>query len=409
MKRLKDTVIWIVRGFSLKSFVLGVICTAVIAALAALLFFFLPFSPRPQRPDSLAAMKKVSEIEDLIRARYIGEVDEEAQTQSMLVGLVQGLDDRYAAYYSEEEFEAVLQKQSGKMKGIGITIAQDIESGELRIVYVTEDSPAEKAGVLEGDVILAVNGEDMAGYTSEEAAAAIQAEDGPVTLRLRRGTEEEPLELTMEKDEIRMTSVNGTMLDGGIGYIRITTFNGLTSEQFAEIYGGLREQGLNGLIIDLRDNLGGLVSACCDTASQILPEGPILYEQDRTGGERHKDCAGEDPIDIPLVLLVNGYTASASEIFTGAVRDYDIATIVGEQTYGKGVEQNTYTLSDGSALKLTTTVYYTPDHEDINGTGITPDEVVPLTEEDTTDVQMERALEILLEQTGDDAPAEEAG
>ena len=207
----------------------------------------------------------------------------------------------------------------------------------------------------------------------------------------------------MEKEDIKGNVVFGTMLEGDIGYIAITSFNGLTSEQFAEDYGRLQEEGMRALVIDLRDNLGGLVNACCDTASQILPEGPIVFEQDRLGEERHQDSTGKTPIDIPLVLLVNRYTASASEIFAGAVRVYGLATIVGTRTYGKGVEQNTYVLSDGSALKLTTTVYYTPNHEDLNGVGIVPDEMVVLTENSETDVQLDKAITILQEQLEEQA------
>ena len=368
----------------------------MIAAAGLLIWLYFPFASRPSRPDSLAAMKKVTEAEDIIRRKYIGELDEAAQTDAMLRGLAEGMGDDYAQYYTKEEYEDLKKEYDGISKGIGIQIAQDTDSGELVIVYVMEDTPASRAGVQENDRILSINGEDMTGRSSSEAAAIVQAADGPVTLKLQRAGEEEPVELVMEKEAvIQRDAVGSVMLVDDVGYIRISTFNKLTSEQFAEHYAKLKEEGMKSLIIDLRNNLGGLVSACCDTLEQILPEGPVMFEQDRTGGERQTDCEGESPIDIPLILLVNGYTASASEIFTGAVRDYDLATIVGEQTYGKGVEQNTYLLSDGSALKLTTTVYYTPDHEDLNGVGIIPDEIVPLTEEDETDVQLERALEIL--------------
>ena len=381
-------------GFSTASFLAGVICAVMIAAAVVFLFLSRP-EKSVSRPDSVAAVKKIAQIEEIIRMKYLEEADEQKQTDMMMQGLVAGLGDSYASYYTKEEYEEVKRSNAGLTKGIGITISQEQESGELVIISVSEGSSAEKAGLLEGDVILTVCGQDIAGKSSLDAAQIIQETEGTITLTVRRPGTEEPLEFSMEKGEIKAISVMGMMLEDQIGYIQIRTFNGLTPEQFAESYASLREQDMKALIIDLRNNLGGLVSACVDTAGQILPEGPIVYEQDRDGGERHQDSRGETPIDIPLILLVNGYTASSSEIFTGAVKDYGIGTIVGEQTYGKGVEQNTFLLTDGSAVKLTTTVYYTPNHSDINGTGITPDVEVIQPLEETVDRQLEKAMEIL--------------
>ena len=401
MEKLRTNLEHVLKDFSTKSFIAGVLCAVLIAAAFLLIYFLFPFAPHPTRPDSLAAMKKVSEAEMIIREKYLEGVDGTEQTDAMLRGLVEGLGDTYASYYTKEEYEEIKKERAGVMEGIGVRIATDLENGELIVVAVVEGSPAEEAGVLEKDRILSVNGQDMTGKTGSDAADLIQMAEGTITLQVLREGEEEPVELTMEKGPIVTTSVSAALLDGNIGYMQISTFNGVTAEQFEENYARLREEGMEALIIDLRNNLGGLVSSCCDTASQILPKGPIVYEQDRTGKEKHRDSDGKSPIDIPLVLLVNGYTASASEIFTGAVRDYGLATIVGEQTYGKGVEQNSFLLSDGSAMKLTTTVYYTPDHEDINGVGITPDEIVELTAEDEEDTQLLRALEILGAEPGE--------
>ena len=383
------------QDFSLKWFLAGLAAALAIAAICLVVFFQLPIPARTDRPDSLAAMKKVGEVEDLIRSRYIEKVDPGAQTDHMLWGLVAGLGDAYAEYYTKEQYEEVKRQNAGVMKGIGISISQSTETGELVVLYVVEESPAEAAGVQDGDILLAVNEVSMEGKTSSEAAQVIQGIDGPITLQLRREGSAEPVELTMEKAEIRSVAVTGEMLEDQIGYIQIRTFNKLTPEQFRESYTTLQEDGMRALIIDLRDNLGGLVSSCCETADQILPAGVIVYEEDRNGRQWQQESKEDTPIEIPLVILVNGYTASSSEIFTGAVRDYGLCTIVGEQTYGKGVEQNTYLLSDGSALKLTTMVYYTPHHEDINGVGITPDVVVEMPEDAEADVQLERALEIL--------------
>lgn len=396
MIKIRDKCVRAFQRFSAGSFVAGVLCAVCIAALCFLIWLFLPWTSAPSRPDSFAAMRKVNEVEGIIRRKYIDQIDETEQTDAMLRGLTEGLNDPYADYYTKEEYEELKEEHAGLTKGIGIQIASDTETGDLIVLYVMPDTPAEQAGVLENDRILSVNGIPMTGRLPAEAAEIIQASERTVTLTLCHEGEEEPVELVMEpKAVIQGQAVSAGMVDDRIGYIRIYTFNKLTAEQFEEYYAELKEKGMTSLIIDLRNNLGGLVSACCDTLDQILPEGPIVFEQERTGKEKHQDSSGRTPIDMPLVLLVNGYTASASEIFTGAVRDYGLATIVGEQTYGKGVEQNTYELADGSALKLTTAVYYTPSHQDINGTGITPDIYVPLTEEDETDVQFERAVKIL--------------
>ena len=381
------------KHFSLKTYMLGVMSAVIIAALVFLGMYYLPVPVETRRPDSLAALKKIGEVERTIRSRYIEEVSEEHLTDYMLMGLVAGLDDRYAEYFTAEEYAEVRRQNAGVMQGIGVSIMQDAETGRLVVAYVLEESPALEAGVQENDRILAINGEDTTGMTATDAAGRIQAIEGPVTLLLGRGEEE--LELSMEKREIRSVAVSSQMLEDDIGYIAIRTFNGVTSEQFAEAYGSLKEQNMRALIIDLRGNLGGLVNACCDTVEQLMPEGVIVYEQDREGEERHQDSKTDTPVEVPTVLLVNANTASASEIFTGALRDHDLATVIGEQTYGKGVEQNTYLLSDGSAVKLTTTVYYTPDHTDLNGTGITPDIVVEMPKDAETDVQLEAAVEYL--------------
>ena len=195
-----------------------------------------------------------------------------------------------------------------------------------------------------------------------------------------------------------MQSVNSRMLENQVGYIQITEFTGVTASQFQTAYEELTAQGMQKLVIDLRGNPGGLVDSVCDTLSQILPEGVIVYTEDKNGNRSERDCAGESPIDIPLAVLVNEESASASEIFAGAVKDYEIGTIVGTTTYGKGVVQNTFRLSDGSVIRLTIAHYYTPEGNDINGVGITPDVEVEQSEDSETDVQLEKALEVLAAQ-----------
>lgn len=387
-------------------FLAGIAVALVAVFLVGSLLMNIPFPTNTSRPDSLGTFHKIREIENLIRSRYNGEIDGQKQSDYMLLGLVAGLGDKYAAYYTKEEYEEIAKEREGKMTGVGITITEDAETGDIEISAVMENSPAEEAGVQKGDILTAIDGESLEGKSTSDASDMIKSsEDETVTLTLTRDGGE-PFDLTMKKEEIEVTAVSGKMLEGGIGYIQISSFNGVTSDQFKSTYEELKEDGLESLVIDLRDNPGGLVSACCDTLEQILPKGVIVYEEDKDGNVKTRKSAGKTPIDIPLVLLVNENTASSSEIFTGAVRDYDLCTIVGKTTYGKGIEQNSYKLSDGSVLKITTTHYYTPDHDDINGVGIEPDVEVEENEDAVygdleSDNQLQKAVELLREEMSD--------
>ncbi len=391
-----------------KSFLAGILAAAAGMSAAAGVWLFFPLSASPEKPDSLGTMKKISEMVRTIQAHYYGDISNSELTENMMSGLVSGLGDKYSAYYSEEEYSEVRLANKGYTRGIGISLAQK-DDGSLYIVYVQADSPAAQAGLQENDVLTAINGQNLDGYSVSEAVALVQdAEDDKVTVSFtREGTDGEQT-VSMEKSDIEIYSVAGGMLkeDSRVGYIQISKFNGTTSDQFKEIYDGLQEKGMKALILDLRDNPGGQVSGCCDVLEQILPKGVIVYEKDKDGPEQTRDCDGKTPIEIPLAVLVNKNTASASEIFTGAVQDYGVGTVIGTQTYGKGIEQKSYTLSDGSVVKLTTTHYFTPDHRDINGVGITPDIVVENQEDSDTDEQFEKALDTVQGQIGDDGSSE---
>ena len=384
------------RGQNFKWFLGGVVTCGVVMALIYFLVMWLPLGDAPSAPASLAAQKKVREIESLIEEYYLGDVDEQQMTDYMFLGLVAGLGDRYSTYYTEEEFAQIQRSQEGEYIGIGITLAQRTGDGKLQVVECMEDSPASRAGVQAGDLIESINGTDTEGMTSSQAVELIQqAETDTIVMSLTREGSEEPVEVTIVKEMVEMRSVNSEMLEDQTGYIQITEFTGVTSEQFQTAMEELRGQGMQKLIIDLRGNPGGLVDGVCDTLSQILPEGVIVYTEDKYGNRSERDCAGESPLDIPLVVLVNEESASASEIFAGAVKDYGIGTIVGTTTYGKGVVQNTFRLSDGSVIRLTIAHYYTPLGNDINGIGISPDVEVEQPEGSETDIQLEKALEVL--------------
>ncbi|HBB60771.1 MAG TPA: hypothetical protein DCZ61_03140 [Lachnospiraceae bacterium] len=388
-----------------KSFLAGILAAAAGMSAAAGIWLLFPVSVSPEKPGSLGTMKKINEMVRIIQEHYYGDISNSDLTENMMSGLVSGLGDQYSAYYPEEEYSEIRLANKGYTRGIGISLAQK-EDGSLYVVYVQADSPAAQAGLKENDVLTAINGQDLDGYSVSEAVALVQdAEDDKVTVRFtREGTEGEQT-VSMEKSDIEIYSVAGGMLkeDSRVGYIQISKFNGTTSDQFKEIYDGLQEKGMKALILDLRDNPGGQVSGCCDVLEQILPKGVIVYEKDKDGSEQTRDCSGKSPIQIPLAVLVNENTASASEIFTGAVQDYGVGTVIGTQTYGKGIEQKSYTLSDGSVVKLTTTHYFTPKHRDINGVGITPDLVVENQKNTDTDEPFEKALGTVQSRIGDES------
>ncbi|MDO4622471.1 MAG: S41 family peptidase [Eubacteriales bacterium] len=383
-----------IRQSMILSFLLGAVFSLLVLAIAVMVYLRIPSGKAPSSPTSASAIRKAIWIQELIDENYLNEADGRTEADAMYLGMLHGLGDDYADYYTAEEYTNVQMSHNGQMEGIGVTITMDEESGYILVKAVSADSPAEGAGVQIGDLITKINGEDTASITTTEAVSMIQKkEDKTVVLTIRRGDEE--LELTMERTAINRNVVIGTVVEEKYGYIMISTFNRLTPEQFKTAYEDLQKQNIEGLIIDLRGNLGGLVDACCDTLNQFMPEGPLVYEKDKDGEEKQRDCTGESPIDIPLVVLVNGSSASASEIFAGAVQDYEVGTLVGTTTYGKGVEQNSFILPDGSVIKMTTKNYYSPKKRNINGVGLTPDVEIELPEDAETDVQLEKALKIL--------------
>lgn len=381
---------------SVKYFLSGVVSACLVIAVIYFLFMYLPFQTKsPSRPDSLGAQKKVKEIERLIEKYYLGEVDQQKQTDYMYLGLVAGLEDRYSTYYTKEQYEELQKTQEGVYTGIGITIIQNSEDGKIYVESCVEESPAAQAGIQAGDCIEAVNGTKTEGMTTSQVVDLIGAgSGGTVTLTVTRDGEEER-DIQIEEGTVEMRSVDSRMLENHVGYIQITEFTGVTSEQFAAAFQELDSQGMEKLVIDLRDNPGGLVNAVCDTLRQILPEGLIVYTEDKNGNRKEEICDGDTPIQIPLAVLVNEGSASASEIFAGAVKDYGIGTLVGTTTFGKGIVQDMFQLSDGSVLKLTVSHYYTPNGNNINGTGITPDVQAEQPEQSETDVQLQKALEVL--------------
>ena len=275
-----------------------------------------------------------------------------------------------------------------------------METGACAVSGVIKNSPAEAAGLMEGDIISKVDGEDMSGLELDEVVTYIRGEEGTsVTLTLIRNGETIEVELTREK--VDTPTVESEMLDDGIGYLQITEFDDVTVNQFNENFEKLKAQGMKGLIIDLRGNPGGSVTTVCAVAEQLLPEGLIFYMEDKDGKRTEYTCKGAD-FDLPLVVLVNEYSASASEILAGAVKDAGIGKLVGKKTFGKGIVQNVIPLEDGSAIKITVANYYTRGGNDIHLKGIEPDVEVELDTDayldDKTDTQLDKAVEVMHEE-----------
>jgi len=348
-------------------------------------------------------IQKLRTLESAIDVYYYQEgLDYEAMQNGILTGMVDSLNDPYSEYYTKEELEKVSQDNEGIYYGIGAYVSMNTELSMPMISGVIANTPAEEAGLRENDVITVVDDVSMYQKSTQDAVSYIRGEEGTtVNITIYRESEQEYLDFTVERRRVESPTVNHEMM-GEIGYLQITSFDEVTVKQFEEAYDSLKEAGMKGLIIDVRSNPGGLLTSVLDISRQILPKGLIVYTEDKYGQKNEYSCDGANEIDIPLVVLVNGNSASASEILAGAVQDYGLGTIVGKTTYGKGVVQNIFALSDGSAVKLTISNYFTPNGNNIHGIGIIPDVEVELDVDkyydEDVDTQIEKAIEVLKEQ-----------
>ena len=341
---------------------------------------------------------KIEVIQEIIDQYYLSETKLTALEDGLYSGMVDALGDPYSVYYSADELKVIQQKTEGIYYGIGAYISKGATDDFCTISGVIKNTPAEEADLRAGDIIYEVDGISAQGMETTEVVALIKGEEGTsVTLTLIREGEADYLHVPVERRKIESPTVEWEMLENNIGYILITEFDDVTTDQFAEALAECRGKGMTGLILDLRSNPGGNLSTVCEIARMLLPKGLIVYTEDKNGNRDEYSCDGTHQIDIPLVVLVNGYSASASEILAGAIKDYGVGTIVGTTTFGKGIVQRIISLSDGSAVKLTVSKYYTPNGNDIHEKGIEPDVEVEFDGEtyyaDGTDNQLEAALE----------------
>ena len=345
----------------------------------------------------------IAKFKAIIDKYYLGEVDEEKLKEGAIKGYIEGLGDPYTEYISKDEMENYMSDTMGNFVGIGIYMVKNTESNRVMVLSPIKNSPAEKAGILPNDLIIEVDGVEYKADDMTVASTKIKGEEGTtVKLKILRGNEY--LDFEIKRENIKVNVVEGEVLENNIGYIKFTSFDENTAEDFKVKYEELKKQKIKSLIIDLRNNGGGIVDAALKIADYIADKGSVLlYEVDKNNNETVKKSENDPIINMPIVILVNGNTASSSEILAGALKDLEKAKIVGTKTYGKGVIQQLLSLSDGSGIKITSEEYQTPNRNKINKIGIEPDEKVELPEEvenvlkvtKDQDTQLKKAIEML--------------
>lgn len=321
--------------------------------------------------DSVA---KINELAAYINLYYYDETDTEALKSGMYAGLLSGVNDKYSTYYTAEEYEQSQIGMTGKYYGIGAGLTQDIKTMVVTVNKIYDGTPSKDAGLLKDDVILSVEDVEATSMELSELVQLIRGEEGTtVHLEVYRPATGENLSFDVERANVTLPSVASEMLTEEIGYIRIESFETDTAAQFETALAQLKNAGMHSLVIDLRYNGGGLVDSVVQILDDILPEGLLVYTEDKYGNRQEYKSSGETHFDYPLAVLVNEDSASASEIFAGAIQDYEYGTLIGTKTFGKGIVQSLFKLSDGDAVKLTTAKYFTPKGNYIHGVGIEPD------------------------------------
>ncbi len=363
------------KGFS-KGLVTGVILSVVVIAIyffSGVILANVASLTGISVVDYKTIDEKVDDIGDKLEKLYFEDFDRDKLKVDAIKGYVDGLGDPYTVYYTEEEFKSFTEDIDGTYEGIGAYIGYGENEKELIIVSPIDDSPAAKAGLEASDVIIKVDDKDVIGMTTDQLVKLIKgpAKTEVVLTVLRDGKE---MAFNIIRDEVTIPTVKSKMLENNIGYIRLSGFDGVSYDQFVEHFDKLKKDGIDGLIIDLRFNPGGLTNIVTSIADELLPKDLVVYyTEDKAGKKDYVKTKKDSEFDKPIVVLVNEGSASASEILSGALKDYGRAKLVGTKTYGKGLVQATYFLKDGSAIKVTVAKYFTPNGNYIHGTGIKPD------------------------------------
>lgn len=320
------------------------------------------------------SIAKINELAAYVDLYYYDELDAQSLKDGIYAGLLEGLDDKYSVYYTPEEYQQSKISVTGQYYGIGAGLSQDKETMIVSVSKIYDGTPSDTAGLLAEDIILSVDGTEAATMEVTELVKLIRGEAGTtVHLEVYRTSTNEYLSFDVERADVTLPSVASEMLNGEIGYIRIEGFEADTAAQFETALAELDAQGMHSLVIDLRYNGGGMVDSVVQILDDILPEGLLVYTEDKNGKRQEYSSSGDTHFDYPLAVLINEDSASASEIFAGAIKDYEYGTLIGTTTFGKGIVQTVFPLSDGDAVKLTTAKYFTPNGNYIHGVGIEPD------------------------------------
>ncbi|WXR60911.1 S41 family peptidase [Peptostreptococcaceae bacterium AGR-M142] len=343
--------------------------------------------------EQLRKYSTMLELEDIIKEKYYIKPDDDKLVTGSIKGMFAGLEDPYSTYMTQDEFKKLLEDTEGEFGGIGVYISAG-DDNLITVVSPIEGTPGYKAGIKSGDKILKINDKEFMADEMDFAIKEMKGEPGTkVEITVYREGEDKPLEFSMKRELIKVESIESKMEKDDIGYIRIKSFDEHTYEDFKVALDGLKEKGMKGLVIDLRYNPGGLLDVCEDIADELLGEAVIVYTRNNKGDEEYYNSDEKHKLDMPITMLVNEWSASASEILSGAIRDNNAGILIGKTTFGKGLVQQLYPLSDGTGFKLTTAQYFTPSGEYIHKKGIKPDIEI----EDEKE-QLKKALEVTKEE-----------
>ena len=387
----------------LPGFLVGMLATMVITAGVVVGIVFsgtdINITAKKQNNKSAteASLSKLSSLESIIDLYYLDKVDNKKLEEGIYKGLFSGLDDPYSVYYTAEEYAKLQEDIDGVFVGMGAYVSQNTETGIIIVTKAFDNSPAKKAGIKDGDIIYKVEDKEVTGEDVDKVVSMIKGkENTKVKLTIYRQSEKKYIDVEITRAKVEVPSIEAKMLNKkkGIAYIQIVEFQENTYKQFAGAIEKLKKQGMKSVIFDVRNNPGGRYDIVCQILDDLLPEGTLVSTKDKYGKEE-KQTSDAKTLNMPMVVIQNENSASASEIFAGAIQDFKAGTIIGTRSFGKGIVQQMWPLNDGSAIKLTVEKYYTPSGKNIHGKGITPDVEVKASTKGNKDVQLNKAVEIL--------------